>query len=121
MAHFAELNDNNIVNRVIVVHNNELLDKNGQELEQKGIDFCVNHFGGRWVQTSYNSTFRKNFAGIGMSYNSALDAFIPVSNFSSWVLNEETCKWEAPIPRPSNLHIWNEETIAWVLPNLENL
>ncbi|CAB4149171.1 hypothetical protein UFOVP534_50, partial [uncultured Caudovirales phage] len=65
MAHFAELNENNKVTQVIVVHNNELLDENGNELEQKGIDFCVNLFGGIWVQTSYNATIRKNYAGIG--------------------------------------------------------
>lgn len=76
MAHFAELDDNNIVTRVLVVHNNELLDADGQELEQKGIDFCVGLFGGRWVQTSYNANFRGLYAGIGFTYDSDLDLFI---------------------------------------------
>jgi hypothetical protein len=76
MAHFAELDDNNIVTRVIVVHNNELLDDNGIESEQKGIDFCVGLFGGRWVQTSYNANFRGIYAGIGNIYDETLDEFI---------------------------------------------
>lgn len=74
MAHFAELNKNDIVQRVIVVHNNELL-IDGIENEQKGIDFCVEHFGGTWVQTSYNANFRGQFAGIGMKYNRLNDLF----------------------------------------------
>ena len=82
MAHFAELDENNIVQRVIVVHNNELLDANGNESEAKGIDFCVAHFGGRWVQTSYNATFRGIYAGIGHTYDEALDVFVaPVEEF----------------------------------------
>jgi hypothetical protein len=76
MAHFAELDESNTVVRVIVVHNNELLDENGMESEQKGIEFCVAHYGGRWIQTSYNSTFRKKYAGIGYLYNETLDEFI---------------------------------------------
>lgn len=79
MAHFAELNDDNKVLRVIVVHNNELLDQNGNENEQKGIDFCVNHFGGRWVQTSYNGSFRGCYAGVDYTYDETLDTFIPPS------------------------------------------
>jgi hypothetical protein len=75
MAHFAELDENNIVTRVIVVHNNELL-IDGIESEQKGIDFCVAHYGGRWIQTSYNATFRGIYAGIGNIYDEALDVFI---------------------------------------------
>ena len=76
MAHFAELDDKNIVQRVIVVHNNELLDENGIELEQKGIDFCVNLFGGCWIQTSYNANFRGIYAGIGNIYDETIDEFI---------------------------------------------
>jgi hypothetical protein len=76
MAHFAELDENNIVLRVIVVHNNELLDGEENESEQLGIDFCVAHFGGRWVQTSYNNNFRGFFAGIGWSYDPIKDEFI---------------------------------------------
>lgn len=76
MAHFAELDETNTVVRVIVVHNNELLDENGIESEQKGIEFCVAHYGGRWIQTSYNSTFRGMYAGVGHLYNETLDEFI---------------------------------------------
>jgi len=76
MAHFAELDENNIVTNVIVVHNNELLDENGIESEQKGIDFCVSHFGGRWIQTSYNATFRGTYAAIGHTYDETSDLFI---------------------------------------------
>jgi hypothetical protein len=77
MAHFAELNENNIVTNVIVVHNNELLDENGNELEQKGIDFCINLLGGTWIQTSYNHNFRGTFAGIGYTYDPVNDVFVP--------------------------------------------
>ena len=94
MAHFAELDENNTVLRVIVVHNNELLDGEESESEQLGIDFCVAHFGGRWVQTSYNGNFRKNFAGISSLYDPIRDAFIsPKPEYGEWNLNEETCQW----------------------------
>jgi hypothetical protein len=96
MAHFAELNTSNIVKKVIVVNNNELLDKNNVEQEQKGIDFCVNLFGGAWIQTSYNKKIRKNYAGVGFLYDPIRDAFLPPKPHESWVLNEETCQWEAP-------------------------
>lgn len=96
MAHFAEL-DNNIVKQVIVVHNNELLD-NGIESEVKGIAFCQSLFGGIWKQTSYNGNIRKNFAGIGYTYDQERDAFIPPKpSEGSWILNEETCLWEEVI------------------------
>lgn len=114
MAHFAELGLNNTVLRVIVVHNNELLDENGVEQEQKGVDFCRNLLGGTWVQTSYNGNFRKNFAGIGYTYDSERDAFIPPKFYASWVLNEEVCQWEAPVPMPEDgVYVWNEDTTSW--------
>ena len=100
MAHFAEIGLDNVVLRVIVVSNNELLDENHTEREQKGIDFCRSLFGGTWVQTSYNGTIRKNFAGVGFTYDSARDAFIPPKPFDDWVLNEQACQWEAPAPVP---------------------
>ena len=95
MAHFAELDENNIVKQVIVVHNNELLDKNNNESEAKGIAFCQSLFGGTWLQTSYNGTIRKNFAGIGFVYDLERDAFIsPKSDcHPEEVLNEDTCQW----------------------------
>jgi hypothetical protein len=77
MAHFAEIDENNIVIRVIVIHNNELLDENDNELEQKGVDFCVAHYGGTWIQTSYNNNFRGMFAGAGYTYDPVNDVFVP--------------------------------------------
>jgi hypothetical protein len=118
MAHFAKLDENNIVLEVHVVHNNELLDENGQESEQKGIDFLTSWSGGytMWKQTSYNGTFRKNYAGIGYTYNSELDAFIPPKPFNSWILNETTCVWESPVPYPNDdgRYLWDEDTTSWI-------
>ena len=94
MAHFAQLNDNNVVTQVIVVHNNELLDENGQESETKGIAFCQSLLGGNWVQTSYNANFRKNYAGIGYTYDAVRDAFISPKPEGNWVLDETTCQWK---------------------------
>jgi hypothetical protein len=94
MAHFAELDENNIVTNVIVVHNNELLDENGYESEQKGIDFCVAHFGGRWLQTSYNASFRFNYAGIGYTWDETLEAFIAPKCHDEAILNEATAIWD---------------------------
>ena len=115
MAHFAELDENNIVKQVIVVHNNELL-VDGVESEQAGIDFCVNLLGGTWIQTSYNNNFRKNYAGPSFEYDPIKDAFIPPQPYPSWVLNEETCRWESPIPYPADNknYYWNEETLSWI-------
>jgi len=94
MAHFAQLDESNIVTQVIVVHNNELLD-NGVESEAKGVAFCQSLLGGNWVQTSYNGNIRKNFAGIGFTYDQTRDAFIPPKpEEGNWVLNEDTCLWE---------------------------
>jgi len=117
MAHFAEINDQNIVQRIIVVHNNELLNSDGVEQESLGISFCQSLFGGNWKQTSFNGNIRKNFAGIGFSYDSARDAFIAPKPFNSWVLDEETCQWQAPIEMPDDgsIYIWNEEATSWSL------
>ena len=114
MAHFAQL-DNNVVTQVIVVHNNELLDENGLESESKGIAFCTSLLGGSWVQTSYNGNIRKNFAGIGYTYDEARNAFIPPKPFNSWLLNEETCRWDSPVPHPEDgkKYAWNEDIINW--------
>jgi hypothetical protein len=119
MAHFAELNENGTVLRVIVVHNNELLDENGNESEEKGIKFCKDHYGQEtnWIQTSYNSTFRKNFAGPGYVYDNTDDAFIPPKPYNSWVLNESTCQWDAPVAMPTDAdkrYTWDETTTNWV-------
>ena len=119
MAHFAKLDQSNIVEQVIVVHNNELLDENGNESEQKGIDFCQSLFGAdtKWAQTSYNGNIRKNYAGIGSYFDEARDAFIYPKPFDSWVLDEQTCRWEAPVEHPEDdgIYTWNESTLAWDL------
>jgi hypothetical protein len=114
MAHFAQI-ENGIVTRVISVANEELLE-NGVENEAKGIDFCVNLFGGNWKQTSYNRKFRKNYAGIGYIYDEDRDAFIPPQPYFSWSLNEDTCLWDAPIAMPDDgkLYKWDESTISWI-------
>lgn len=119
MAHFAEIDGDMIVTRVIVVNNNELLDQNGIEQEQLGRIFCQNLLGGIWIQTSYNGNFRKNFAGIGYRYDATVDAFIPPKPFPSWTLNNDTCQWEAPISYPTDgqVYFWDEENQAWSLPS----
>lgn len=123
MAHFAELGMDNIVQRVIVVHNNELLDENGDEQESLGVAFCNGLFGGTWVQTSYNGNIRKNFAGVGHTYDSTRDAFIAPKPYPSWVLNEDTCRWEAPTPMPTDAPVgqtyrWDEDTTSWQLVDM---
>ena len=120
MAHFAKLDENNVVTQVIVVHNNECL-VNGVESEDVGIAFCQSLFGGTWKQTSYNGTIRKNYAGIGYTFDSVRDAFISPKPFNSWVLVESTCQWEAPIPMPTDAgtgeppkrYSWDEATVSW--------
>jgi hypothetical protein len=99
MAHFAQLDETNIVTQVIVVHNNELLD-NGVESEAKGATFCQSLLGGTWVQTSYNGNIRKNYAGIGYIYDPVRDAFIgPKANcHNEETLDEETCRWTCSNP-----------------------
>ena len=118
MAHFVRLDQNSIVVQGIVVHNNELID-NGVESEAKGIAFCQSLFPDTtWVQTSYNGRIRKNYAGVGYSYDLIRDAFIPPKPYASFVLNEETCLWEPPVPYPTDgeRYLWNEEKLEWVLP-----
>ena len=126
MAHFAKLNQENIVIAVNVVHNNELL-VDGVESEQKGIDFLNNlhKTNDTWKQTSYNThggihqfggtPLRKNYAGKGYTYDETRDAFIPPQPFNSWTLNEDTCRWEAPSAYPDDdkYYKWNEETTSW--------
>jgi len=117
MAHFAKLEIGNKVTQIVVVHDNELQDANGEESEQKGIDFLRGLYGepnATWIQTSYNANFRGRFAAIGSSYKEGRDVFISPKPYPSWVLNEETTEWESPIPRPSDtFHKWNEATQAW--------
>jgi hypothetical protein len=116
MAHFAQLNEENLVTQVIVVANQDTADQDGVENEAIGIEFCTNLLGGRWVQTSYNANIRKNYAGIGYKYDATLDAFIPPQPFESWTLNEETAQWEAPTSYPDDgkRYSWDEATTSWV-------
>ena len=116
MAHFAQLNEENLVTQVIVVANQDTADQDGVENEAIGIEFCTNLLGGRWKQTSYNANIRKNYAGVGYKYDAELDAFIPPQPFASWTLNNETAQWEAPTPYPTDdkRYKWDEATTAWV-------
>jgi hypothetical protein len=117
MAHFAQLDENNVVTQVIVVSNNELLDANGQEREELGVAFCQKLFGGNWKQTSYNHNMRVRYAGIGYSYNADLDAFVPPKPYDSWTLNNTTASWDAPTPMPvveGKTYYWDEPTTSWV-------
>ena len=116
MAHFAQLNEENLVTQVIVVANPDTADQDGVENEAIGIEFCTNLLGGKWVQTSYNANIRKNYAGVGYKYDAALDAFIPPQPFASWTLNNETAQWEAPTPYPTDdkRYTWDEATTSWV-------
>jgi len=119
MAHFAELDDNNIVQRVIVISNKDTSDNNGVEIESLGIAFCQRLYGGstKWKQTSYNNSFRKSYAGTGMVYNEQYDAFIMQQPYPSWSLNSDTIEWEAPIPYPESEgnYEWNEDNQSWDL------
>jgi hypothetical protein len=132
MASFAKLNSENIVTTVISVVNEVLKDLNGIEQEQLGIDFLnqLYNTNDNWKQTSYNTIggvhtkggipFRKNHAGIGFTYDENRDAFIPPKPFNSWILNESTCNWEAPITYPTDgqRYDWNEETQSWTLQTI---
>jgi hypothetical protein len=131
MAHFAQLDENNVVTQVIVVANEDTSDVNGNEVEEIGVAFCKKLLGAdtNWKQTSYNNTFRVRYAGIGYSYNAELDAFIAPKPFESWVLNTETADWESPVgPAPAlteaeigarSFYRWDEEAGAWVLETPE--
>jgi hypothetical protein len=118
MAHFAKLDEDDNVTAVHVVHNNELLDKNGVEREELGIAFLIGLYQHPfWKQTSYNGNFRKNYAGVGFTYDRTRDAFIPPTPYPSWVLNETTCRWDPPMPYPTDgePYSWNEDSQSWIL------
>ena len=111
MAHFAKLNSENIVEQVVAVHNNDAPD------EATGIAFLNNLFGkATWVQTSYNGNIRKNYAGVGFTYDVTRNAFIPPQPYPSWLMSEETCLWSAPTPMPTNdkKYSWDELTLSWI-------
>jgi len=106
MAHWAEIDENNIVLRVTVGDNNEL---------DEGYQWLLDNLGGTWIKTSYNATIRKKFAGIGDTFDSSRDAFILPQPYLSWTLDEETCQWVAPIPYPNDdkIYLWDEATLSW--------
>jgi hypothetical protein len=116
MAHFAQLDENNVVTQVIVVANKDTADANGVEKEHIGAAFCERLLGGTWKQTSYNGSMRKRYAGIGFTYNADLDAFVPPKPYASWVLNNETADWDAPVAKPEDdkMYTWDEATLSWV-------
>jgi hypothetical protein len=116
MAHFCQLDSNNVVLQVIVVSNADTSTAQGEEKESIGIAFCERLLGGTWVKTSYNGNIRKNYAGIGYTYDKDRDAFIPPKPFNSWVLNESTCRWDAPVAMPTDnkMYTWDENTVNWV-------
>lgn len=107
MAHFAEVDKNGTVIRVVVTENS---------LPNEGLDWLVENLGGTWIQTSYNSKIRKNFAGAGFTYDAKLDAFIPPKPFASWALNEELCQWEPPVVMldDGKIYDWDEESLSWL-------
>ena len=127
LAHFSQLDENNIVTQVIVVANEDTADSNGVEAEEIGVAFCKKLVGAEtnWKQTSYNGNFRKRYAGIGYQYHEELNAFIPPKPYDSWVLIEETADWESPLgPAPElteaqveskSFYKWDEENLEWVL------
>jgi hypothetical protein len=133
MAHFAQLDENNIVTQVIVVANEDIQDNNGVEVESIGVAFCQKLLGAEtnWKQTSYNNNIRVRYAGIGYSYNAKLDAFVPPQPFASWTLNKKTADWVSPLGAAPELteeevearsfYRWDEEahqednTTGWVL------
>lgn len=113
MAHFAQLDENNMVTQVIVVANEELL-VDGVESESKGIAFCQSLLGGNWIQTSYNGNIRKNYAGIGYTYDPINNWFFAPQPYPSWTLNADA-QWQPPVPYPTDgkFYTWNEETLTW--------
>jgi hypothetical protein len=119
MAYFAKLGTGNIIEKVISINNTVITDSNGVEQEQLGVDFINKLYNTRdvWKQTSYNNNFRKNYAGIGYQYDQTRDAFIAPKPFNSWILNEDTCNWNAPVAMPidDNKYKWNEQTLSWDL------
>ena len=132
MAHFAELDENNIVKQIIVVSNDDTSDSNGIEIEDIGIGFCKKLFGAntKWKQTSYNNNIRCRYAQIGMIYNEEYDVFISPKPYSSWLLNTTKYIWEAPVLAPEltqeqkeNLYYydWNEDSLTWELNQREPL
>ena len=121
MAHFAKLDENNVVTQVVVVDNKDTADASGVEKEYIGAAFCERLLGGTWKQTSYNGNLRKNYAGIGYTFRADIDAFVPPQPYASWTLNETTAQWEAPVAMPTEgMWRWDEDTGDWVEMEVQN-
>lgn len=122
MAHFARIDENNIVQEVIVINNSFINNGDGTENEERGADKCrevTNTPDSTWIQTSYNSRIRGKFAAVGSFYIPESDVFVESCEYASWTLNTETLTWEPPIPDPSNaeedqLYFWDEESKSWI-------
>ena len=118
MAHFTKLDENNIVIDIVKIDNSVMLNNDGTESEEKGKDFLNNLFGeATWVQTSYNNNFRKQYAGIGYTYDITNDVFIiPQGVYNSWTL-DSNFNWQSPVPKPDSedIYDWNEDTLTWDL------
>lgn len=112
MAHFAQLDENNLVTQVIVIDNKDTADAAGVEKEHIGAAFCERLLGGTWKQTSYNSNFRKRYAGKGMKYDADLDMFVVPQPYPSWTLDANG-DWQPPTPQPEGDYEWNEGTQSW--------
>ena len=122
MAHFAELNENNIVVNVYVIMNQDIMDENNTEQELLGINLCKKLYGQhkRFVQTSYNNNFRKRYASIGDVFDESYNAFITPPKYPSFIFNEQELSWDPPVPYPDdpnldNIYIWNEDILNWEL------
>jgi hypothetical protein len=116
MAHFAEINDEGIVQRVIVVNDSDTATSTFEEVESIGAEFCNRLLGGTWKQTSYNGNIRFRFAGKGYYFDEEKDAFIAPQPFPSWELDELSLDWKAPVPYPDDdeIYSWDEESLGWV-------
>jgi hypothetical protein len=112
MAHFAKLDENNIVTDVLVTPN---------DLPDEGYSWLIETFGGTWIKTSYNASIRKNYAGIGYTYNEDIDAFVPPKAYEGWILNTETAQWESPIPYPTDglTYTWDLATNNWIISDYQ--
>lgn len=125
MAHYAELDENNVVKQVLYIDNKHILDENGNESEELGIAQCkegLNNPNAKLIKTSYNNNIRVRYAGAGFSYDETLDAFIPPKPYPSWVLNTTTFHWDPPTPLPqtkleNGFYLWNEDTQNWIVEN----
>ena len=118
MAHYAQIDSNNIVTQVIVIDNKDTADANGVEKEYIGAAYCERLFGGTWKQTSYNGNIRKNYAGIGYSYNADIDAFVAPKPYASWTL-DANAQWQPPVAMPTDggMYSWDEVAQTWVEVN----